>query len=223
MHFKVRAAAKEDCKEISRMIMELAVYENMPDQVKTSHEDLERDGFSPNPFYECLIAEVPDEHKTKDGHCLAGRSTCGHVSVSGQRQPASSRLCVGGQDTLGSSTRQVKRLKCCPNDGYTVVGYALYFYTYSTWKGRSVYMEDLYVMPDFRGKGIGTGLMAKVAQVGVEKQCVRLQFSVLEWNKPSLDFYIAKGAEDLTAKEGWHFLRFHGQSLDTLAKEAPKD
>nr|XP_029524611.1 diamine acetyltransferase 2-like isoform X2 [Oncorhynchus nerka] len=202
MHFKVRAAAKEDCKEISRMIMELAVYENMPDQVKTSHEDLERDGFSPNPFYECLIAEVPDEHKTKD---------------------ASSRLCVGGQDTLGSSTRQVKRLKCCPNDGYTVVGYALYFYTYSTWKGRSVYMEDLYVMPDFRGKGIGTGLMAKVAQVGVEKQCVRLQFSVLEWNKPSLDFYIAKGAEDLTAKEGWHFLRFHGQSLDTLAKEAPKD
>ncbi|CDQ62047.1 unnamed protein product [Oncorhynchus mykiss] len=67
MHFKVRAAAKEDCKDISRMIMELAVYENMPDQVKTSHEDLERDGFSPNPFYECLIAEVPDEHKTKDG------------------------------------------------------------------------------------------------------------------------------------------------------------
>uniref|UniRef100_A0AAZ3P8M1 N-acetyltransferase domain-containing protein n=1 Tax=Oncorhynchus tshawytscha TaxID=74940 RepID=A0AAZ3P8M1_ONCTS len=194
MHFKVRAAAKEDCKEISRMIMELAVYENMADQVKTSHEDLKRDGFSPNPFYECLIAEVPDEHKTKDGHCLAGRSTCGHVSVSGQRQP-----------------------------GYTVVGYALYFYTYSTWKGRSVYMEDLYVMPDFRGKGIGTGLMAKVAQVGVEKQCVRLQLSVLEWNKPSLDFYIAKGAEDLTAKEGWHFLRFHGQTLDTLAKEAPKD
>ncbi|CDQ87318.1 unnamed protein product, partial [Oncorhynchus mykiss] len=112
---------------------------------------------------------------------------------------------------------------CLLCEGYTVVGYALYFYTYSTWKGRSVYMEDLYVMPDFRGKGIGTGLMAKVAQVGVEKQCVRLQLSVLDWNKPSLDFYIAKGAEDLTAKEGWHFLRFHGQTLDTLAKEAPKD
>ncbi|XP_070963122.1 diamine acetyltransferase 2b isoform X2 [Oncorhynchus clarkii lewisi] len=175
MHFKVRAAVKEDCKDISRMIMELAVYENMPDQVKTSHEDLERDGFSPNPFYECLIAEVPDEHKTKDG--------------------------------------------------YTVVGYALYFYTYSTWKGRSVYVEDLYVMPDFREKGIGTGLMAKVAQVGVEKQCVRLQLSVLDWNKPSLDFYIAKGAEDLTAKEGlcwedgWSIYMFglphiHGGSRD---------
>uniref|UniRef100_A0A4W5RPG3 Spermidine/spermine N1-acetyltransferase family member 2b n=1 Tax=Hucho hucho TaxID=62062 RepID=A0A4W5RPG3_9TELE len=173
MKFKVRAARKEDCKDISRMIMELAVYEKMPDQVKISHEELERDGFSPNPFYECLIAEVPDEHKTKDG--------------------------------------------------YTIVGYALYFYTYSTWKGRSVYMEDLYVMPDFRGKGIGKGLMAKVAQVGVEKQCVRLQLSVLEWNKPSLDFYVSKGAEDLTAKEGWHFLRFDGQTLDTLAKEAPKD
>uniref|UniRef100_A0AAZ3QW30 Uncharacterized protein n=1 Tax=Oncorhynchus tshawytscha TaxID=74940 RepID=A0AAZ3QW30_ONCTS len=72
MHFKVRAAAKEDCKEISRMIMELAVYENMADQVKTSHEDLKRDGFSPNPFYECLIAEVPDEHKTKDARVHFG-------------------------------------------------------------------------------------------------------------------------------------------------------
>ncbi|KAJ7996160.1 hypothetical protein DPEC_G00234180 [Dallia pectoralis] len=173
MNFKVRAARKEDCKDISRMIMELAVYEKMPEQVKISNEELERDGFSPNPFFQCLIAEVSDENMT--------------------------------------------------TDGYTVVGYALYFYTYSTWEGRSVFMEDLYVMPDFRGKGIGKGLLAKVAQVGVEKQCVRLQFSVLEWNKPSLDFYIAKGAVDLTAKEGWHNLRFYGQALDQLAKEAPNN
>ncbi|KAK5917851.1 hypothetical protein CgunFtcFv8_002662 [Champsocephalus gunnari] len=69
MHFKVRAATKEDCKEISRMILELAVYEKMPDQVKISHEELERDGFCQNPLFECLVAEVPEENTSKDGKC----------------------------------------------------------------------------------------------------------------------------------------------------------
>ncbi|XP_034540163.1 diamine acetyltransferase 2b [Notolabrus celidotus] len=173
MNFKVRTATKEDCKEISRMIMELAVYENMPDQVKISHEELERDGFCQNPFFECLVAEVSEEHKSKEG--------------------------------------------------FTLVGYTLYFYTYSTWKGRSVYLEDLYVMPDFRGNGIGKGLLSKVAEVGKNKQCVRLQLSVLDWNTPSRDFYTAKGAQDLTDSEGWHFIRFDNQSLDDLANGAPKD
>ncbi|XP_068572295.1 diamine acetyltransferase 2b [Cebidichthys violaceus] len=173
MDFKVRAATKEDCKEISRMILELAVYEKMSDQVKITHEELERDGFCHHPFFECLVAEVPEEHKSEEG---------------------------------------------C-----TIVGYALYFYTYSTWKGRSVYLEDLYVMPEFRGKGIGKGLLSKVAEVGKKMQCVRLQLSVLDWNTPSRDFYAAKGAQDLTASEGWHFLRFDGQDLDNLANEAPKD
>ncbi|XP_010768085.1 diamine acetyltransferase 2-like isoform X1 [Notothenia coriiceps] len=173
MHFKLRPATKEDCKEISRMILELAVYEKMPDQAKISHEELERDGFCQNPFFECLVAEVPEENKSKDG--------------------------------------------------FTVVGYALYFYTYSTWKGPTVFLEDLYVMPEFRGNGFGKGLLCKVAKVGKEKQCVRLQLSVLDWNTPSRDFYAAQGAQDLTDSEGWHFIRFDGQKLDNLANEAPKD
>ncbi|CAK6953702.1 diamine acetyltransferase 2b [Scomber scombrus] len=173
MNFKVRPAAAEDCKDISRMIMELAVYENMPDQVKISHKELERDGFCQNPFFGCLVAEVPEEHKSKEG--------------------------------------------------FTVIGYALYFYTYSTWMGRSVYLEDLYVMPEFRGNGIGKGLLCKVAKVGKDKQCVRLQLSVLNWNTPTRDFYAAKGAQDLTESEGWHFIRFDGQNLDNLANDAPKN
>ncbi|XP_023680526.2 diamine acetyltransferase 2b isoform X2 [Paramormyrops kingsleyae] len=173
MDFMIRAATPEDCKDISRMIMELAVYENMPDQVKISHEVLEQDGFCKNPFFHCLVAEVAEQYRT--------------------------------------------------TEGYTVIGYALFFYTYSTWKGRSVYMEDLYVMPEFRGKGVGTALMSKVAQVGKEQQCVRLQFSVLNWNTPSLDFYKAKGAQDLTDSEGWHVLRFDGEALDKLAQMAPKN
>ncbi|KAJ8276105.1 hypothetical protein COCON_G00078570 [Conger conger] len=168
----VRASKPEDCKDVSRMIMDLAIYENMPDQVKISQKELEQDGFSAFPFFHCLVAEVPEEHKSKEGH--------------------------------------------------TTVGYALYFYTYSTWKGRSVFLEDLYVMPEFRGKGIGKALLSKVAAVGKEQQCVRLQFTVLDWNTPSLDFYFSKGAQDLTATEGWHLLRFDGEALDRLANEAPK-
>ncbi|KAG7484912.1 hypothetical protein MATL_G00055010 [Megalops atlanticus] len=173
MEFTIRAATPEDCKDISRMIMELAIYEKMPDQVKISHKELEQDGFSENPFFHCLIAEVPEQHKNKEGH--------------------------------------------------TKVGYALYFYTYSTWKGRTVYLEDLYVMPEFRGKGIGKALISKVAQVCKEQQRVRLQLAALDWNTPSLDFYLAKGAQDLTASEGWHLIRFDGEALDKLAQEAPKN
>lgn len=60
-------------------------------------------------------------------------------------------------------------------------------------------------------------------QVAKKKQCVRLQLSVLNWNTPSRDFYAAKGAQDLTATEGWHFIRFDGQNLDNLVNEAPTD
>uniref|UniRef100_A0A3Q1ECH2 Spermidine/spermine N1-acetyltransferase family member 2b n=1 Tax=Acanthochromis polyacanthus TaxID=80966 RepID=A0A3Q1ECH2_9TELE len=68
MNFKIRAATKEDCKDISRMIMELAAYVKAPDQVKISHEELQGDGFCQNPFFECLVAEVPEEQKSKEGN-----------------------------------------------------------------------------------------------------------------------------------------------------------
>lgn len=78
------------------------------------------------------------------------------------------------------------------------------------------------MMPEFRGNGIGKGLISRVAEVALEKQCVRLQLSVLNWNTPARDFYAANGAQDLTVSEGWHFIRFDGLSLHNLAKEAPK-
>nr|XP_014432503.1 diamine acetyltransferase 2-like isoform X7 [Pelodiscus sinensis] len=93
---------------------ELAEFEKLPDQVQINDQVLREDGFANDPFYRCLVAEVPPEYRSRDGH--------------------------------------------------TIVGYGLYFFTYSTWKGRNIYMEDLYIMPEFRGKGIGKKLMSKIAE-----------------------------------------------------------
>ncbi|XP_068600071.1 diamine acetyltransferase 1-like [Brachionichthys hirsutus] len=172
MNYKIRAAVKEDCKEIYRMIVELAVSENMADEVKITREDLERDGFGQNPFFECLVAEVPEEHKSKEGQML--------------------------------------------------VGYALYFCSYSTIERHVLRMIDLYVMQEFRGSGMGKGLLSKVAEIGRKKQCVTMQTSVFKWNVPTRQFYAAKGAVDLTESEGQRLVIFHGQNLDNLANDAPK-
>lgn len=79
-----------------------------------------------------------------------------------------------------------------------VVGYAIYFQNFSTFLGRAgMYLEDLYVRPACRGKGIGKGLLARVAQIAVERQCQRLEWSVLDWNESSIQFYKSLGAESL--------------------------
>ena len=92
-------------------------------------------------------------------------------------------------------------------------GFALYFYNYSTWRGRSgIHLEDLFVLPRFRGQGIGKALLARVAARAAERGCVRLQWDVLEWNQPAIDFYQGLGAQFL---DEWRIMRVNddGDSL----------
>ncbi len=78
------------------------------------------------------------------------------------------------------------------------VGYAVFFTSYSTWLGRNgIYMEDLYVTPDYRGIGAGKALLKTIAQYAVQRQCGRLEWSVLDWNQPAIDFYLRFGAPPL--------------------------
>uniref|UniRef100_A0A3Q4IGB0 Spermidine/spermine N1-acetyltransferase family member 2 n=1 Tax=Neolamprologus brichardi TaxID=32507 RepID=A0A3Q4IGB0_NEOBR len=102
--------------------------------------------------------------------------------------------------------------------GHTKVGYALYFYSYSSFVGRAIYMEDLYVMPEFRGKGVGKALMSKVAQLALAAGCHQLNFTILNWNKPSMDFYLSQGCFDITATMGYHCMRCEGEALKHLAQ-----
>jgi GNAT superfamily N-acetyltransferase len=94
-------------------------------------------------------------------------------------------------------------------------GFALYFYNYSTWRGRSgIHLEDLFVLPRFRGQGIGKALLARVAARAVEQGCVRLQWDVLEWNQTAIDFYQGMGAKFL---EEWRIMRVNDQAIQSLA------
>ncbi|XP_035693224.1 diamine acetyltransferase 2-like isoform X2 [Branchiostoma floridae] len=103
------------------------------------------------------------------------------------------------------------------NGPWLTVGYAMYFYSYGTWVGRMIYLEDLYIKPQYRGKGIGTSMMTKVAQIGVENECQRMQWVVLNWNQGAIDFYKKHDSIDLTSDEKWHLFRMEREELRKFA------
>ena len=97
-------------------------------------------------------------------------------------------------------------------------GFALFFFNYSTWRGQpGVYLEDLFVLPALRGQGIGKALLQRVAALAVARGCRRLQWEVLDWNTPAIDFYRAMGAEFL---DEWRNVRLQGEALLRLADGA---
>ncbi|XP_064639339.1 thialysine N-epsilon-acetyltransferase-like [Lineus longissimus] len=162
--FHIRVSVSEDCEAIVDLIKELAVYENMPEQVKIGADVLRRDGFGEDRYFHCYVAEVQDKGKT------------------------------------------------------LTVGYCLYFFTYSTWEGRMIYLEDLYVKPEFRGRGIGNAFLSTVAKVGIDRDCCRIHFVCLDWNKSSIEFYKRKNGICLTEKEGWQMWRWDREAMKQIAQ-----
>lgn len=97
------------------------------------------------------------------------------------------------------------------------VGFALFFHNFSTFLGRAgLYLEDLYVKPEYRGKGYGKGLLKQLACIAVERGCGRLEWSCLDWNKPSIDFYLSL---DAVPMNGWTVYRLTGDTLNKLAQQ----
>lgn len=157
MALTIRPATVADVPQILAFVRALATYEREPHAVVATEDDLLRDGFGPNPFYFCLIADLDA----------------------------------------------------------TPAGFALYFFNYSTWMGRpGLYLEDIFVLPELRGRGVGKALLKRVAAIAVETRCPRMQWEVLDWNTPAIEFYRTMGAEFL---DEWRNVRISGDPLRRLA------
>ncbi len=99
--------------------------------------------------------------------------------------------------------------------GGAAAGFAVYFFNFSTWTGRhGVYLEDLFVRESARGQGIGKALLARLAQIAIEKNCARVEWAVLDWNEPAIGFYKSLGAK---AMNEWTVYRVDGGALAALA------
>jgi GNAT superfamily N-acetyltransferase len=100
-----------------------------------------------------------------------------------------------------------------------VAGYALYFFNYSTFRGRpGIFLEDLFVRPAFRRRGIGRALLVHLAKIAVREGCARFEWQVLDWNTPAIEFYKSLGA---VAMKEWITMRVSGEALARLASTAP--
>jgi GNAT superfamily N-acetyltransferase len=115
--------------------------------------------------------------------------------------------------TLFNDQPRAHALLCLLND--KPIGYAVYFYNYSTWQGKyGLYLEDLYISPEFRGLGAGKKILHHLANIALENDCGRFEWSVLDWNKPAIDFYDSIGAKP---KNEWLGYRLDGDALNTFA------
>ena len=153
-----RYAAPADCETILHFIRELAIYEDMLDQVVAT-EDLLREWIFEKKKAEVIFA------------------------------------CVDGKE----------------------VGFALFFHNFSTFLGRAgLYLEDLFVLPEYRGKGYGKAILKRLAQIAVERGCGRLEWACLDWNRPSIDFYLSLGAVPM---DEWTTYRVTGETLQRLAQK----
>ena len=152
MNFLIRRGVKKDATAIWNLINELALFENEPEAVEVTVQDLEKDGFGENPLFQVFVAEYE----------------------------------------------------------YKIVGIALYYYRYSTWKGKTIHLEDLIVTHSMRGKNIGGSLYERVLRQGYEENVRRVEWVVLDWNTPARDFYINSGAKIL---EGWETVQMDGEGI----------
>ena len=118
------------------------------------------------------------------------------------------------QTTLFGDKPQAHALIADSDNG--PIGFAVYFYNYSTWLGKQgIYLEDLFVSPSYRGLGAGKGLLKEVAAIATNNNCGRVEWSVLDWNKPAIDFY---QSFDAKPQDEWTVYRLTGEALTKFAK-----
>uniref|UniRef100_A0A671QPL8 Diamine acetyltransferase 1 n=1 Tax=Sinocyclocheilus anshuiensis TaxID=1608454 RepID=A0A671QPL8_9TELE len=103
-------------------------------------------------------------------------------------------------------------------DSHVIIGFAMYYFTYDPWIGKLLYLEDFYVMKEFRGMNV-TLYICVIKLSETPTRCSSMHFIVAEWNKPSIDFYKRRGASDLSLEEGWRLFKIDKQNLLKMTNE----
>lgn len=172
MSIIIREAVKEDCPQMMKLVKELALYEKAPDEVTVDFDHFVESGFGEKPVWKAIVATSP-------------------LSYSGLEKEAEKEVTnITNSFSLSSSpfpppTGEIEGA----GGGAAVVGFALWYIRYSTWKGQRMYLEDILVTEKMRGKGIGKLLMDKLIEICKEKKYSGLVWQVLEWNEPAINFY----------------------------------
>ncbi len=158
----IRRGRREDLAQVLELIKELAEYERAPHEVINTTEQMERDGFGPQPVYGFFVAEVASQ----------------------------------------------------------IVGMALYYWRYSTWKGKRLYLEDIIVTEKHRGKGIGKKLFDRVMQHALDEKCTGMMWQVLDWNEPAIKFY----EKNYKARfdSGWINCHLESNEMEKLLHNTPR-
>jgi GNAT superfamily N-acetyltransferase len=220
MDFSIRSAKREDCPAMLELVRELAVFERAPDEVTVSLEHFEESGFGEKPVWWAFVACVSEAQTAAADK--ATKETSSTVSVQDpllahlmqeSAQTASSSEIPEVQNAAGdglpvqfiqldepmasaipeqisAAFPQMQEELPCEN----VIGFALYYIRYSTWKGRRMYLEDLLVTESWRGKGVGTALMDAMIGAAKAEALHGISWQVLEWNEPAIKFYERYGA-----------------------------
>ncbi|KIO52190.1 GNAT family N-acetyltransferase [Flavobacterium hibernum] len=159
----IRKGKSEDMKSVLELIHELAIFENEPDAVVITVDDLVRDGFGEKPLFHVFVAEIENNQKQKE-----------------------------------------------------IVGIALYYYRYSTWKGKTIHLEDLIVKEKMRGTGLGSALYSEIMQQGKRDNVRRVEWNVLDWNTPAVKFYENSGAKILN---GWQVVQMDEAGINSFLEK----
>ena len=158
----IRKGNRNDMQAVLDLIQELAEFENEPDAVLVTVDDLVRDGFGPTPLFQVLVAEIDDDANTT-------------------------------------------------SEGKQIVGMALYYHRFSTWKGKTIHLEDLVVKEKMRGTGLGYALYSEILKQGKKDGVRRVEWNVLDWNTPAIEFYKKSGAKIM---DGWLVVQMDEQGIN---------
>ncbi len=166
MEITIRRAVKEDCPRLLELIKELAVYEKASDEVTVTLAHFRESGFGERPVWWAFVATSPPAPL----HGVERGISSSPTPKFAEREISPSPFMEKGQ-------------------GDEVLGFALYYIRYSTWKGQRMYLEDLVVTEEARGTGIGKMLMDRLIVEAKEKKFTGIIWQVLEWNEPAINFY----------------------------------